>query len=88
MRLFKKLRKDERGSVVLFIVYVIALFGGAFIYTYFHKAMTYVADATTWSGSQWNFLVWFLDWGIPILMFIGVSLWFISQLQKPKYTVG
>lgn len=81
----RRLLKDERGSVVVFLEYGLALAGGAFLYSVMSRVVNHVAKTTTASGPSWNFLLWSWEWLVPALLLFGVTLWFLASLQKRYY---
>lgn len=85
MRHLRELRQDNRGSVVVIIVFIVAVVGFGLIYTWIKPAWEAIADVTTTEDSTFDFLYWYLSFGIIIVFLIGCITWLVSQLQKSRY---
>ena len=82
------MKMNNRGSVVVFIIFLIALGIGGFFYKVLSNVVSAAeADAPTilTDTVQYQTMVWFWSWGILILILIGLFSWFLASLQKSKY---
>ena len=84
----RRFRDDNRGSVVVFIVFIIALGIGGFFYKIANmivEATQNDAPAKLSATTEYQTFIWFGTWAILILILIGLFVWFVSSLQKSKY---
>lgn len=88
---------DETGSAVLFIVFFLAIFGGAFIYSQLDDVMIGLDDAVDEADFEsvgggdltdepgYKLQIWFWQVGILIVGLAGLTIWLLSSLQKARY---
>lgn len=95
-----KLRNEQNGSAVILILFILALFIGGFFYTQIEKVVDEIENAVEndtsdtflsvtgeplADDSTYQFYLWMFAWGVPILILIGLSLWFVRNLRKDRY---
>ena len=83
--MLNKLRKDNSGSVVVSLVFVITIATLGFMWTMLQYAVDVIEEEATTSSVTFQFLVWMMDYGILVIMLILLIVWAVSQMQKSKF---
>ena len=80
-----KIFSDERGSVVLFIAFILTIAITGAMLSLMSFIVRDISDLGLVDDTVSKFLVWFFVYGMPILFVVVGITWFLSRLQKRYY---
>jgi hypothetical protein len=81
---------DERGSVVAFIGFALALAVGGLLLSvlaFVPAGVDSLHLRSSYNGQVYDFLLLFWGVALPVIILVGTISWFLTRLQKKYYEV-